>query len=108
MNTAARLVGMGRFNADGRNDPVFHTSSSGALVTWLLDGGAAPQSVPLQNIPATWSVAGVGDFNGDKRADLVFRQPTHRITVRLMNGTASGALANLGMIAPRWTIVPVR
>jgi glucose/arabinose dehydrogenase len=107
-NTAAQVVGMGRFNTDGRGDLVFHTLSSGAFSTWLLNGISPPLSVPLQSTTATWTVAGVGDFNGDKRADLVFRQPTNQITVRLMNGTASGASATIGTINSTWTIVPIR
>ena len=108
VSTAAQVVGMGRFNTDGRGDLVFHTLSSGALSTWLLNGVAVPQRVPLQSTTATWTVAGVGDFNGDKRADLVFRQPTNLITVRLMNGTVSGASANIGTVNAAWIIVPIR
>jgi glucose/arabinose dehydrogenase len=107
-NIAAQGVGMGRFNADGRGDLVFHAPSSGALATWLLNGISPPLGVPLQSTTATWTVAGVGDFNGDKSADLVFRQPTNQITVRLMNGTVSGASANIGAINAAWTIVPIR
>ena len=107
-NIAAQVVGMGRFNADGRGDLVFHTLSSGALSTWLLNGIAAPQRVPLQSISATWRVGSIGDFNGDKRADLVFRQPTNQLTVRLMNGTVSGASATIGTISSTWAIVPIR
>ena len=107
-NIAAQVVGMGRFNADGRGDLVFHAPSSGALATWLLNGISPPLRVPLQNTTATWTVAGVGDFNGDKRADLIFRQPTNQMTVRLMNGTVSGASANIGTINAAWTIVPIR
>ncbi len=107
-NIAAQVVGMGRFNADGRGDLVFHAPSSGALATWLLNGISPPLSVPLQSTTATWTVAGVGDFNGDKRADLVFRQPTNQITVRLMNGTVSGASANIGTANAAWTVVPIR
>jgi hypothetical protein len=99
---------MGRFNTDGRGDLVFHTPSSGALATWLLNGIAAPQNVALQSIPATWGVVGVGDFNGDKRADLVFRQPNQQITMRLMNGAISGTPVNIGAVDPTWSIVKVR
>ena len=107
-NIAAQVGGIGRFNADGRGDLVLHTPSSGTLSTWLLNGIAVPPRVPLQSIPTTWRVAGIGDFNGDKRADVVFRQPTNQLTVRLMNGTVSGASAVIGRINPAWTIVPIR
>jgi len=74
----------------------------------LLNGIATPQKMPLQSILATWRVASIGDFNGDKRADFVFRQPTNQLTVRLMNGTVSRASAIIGTMNPTWTIVPTR
>jgi len=107
-NPAAQVVGVGRFTPDGRADLVFHLPASGALTAWLLNGVAPSQNVPLQNIVTTWRVARVGDVNGDKRADLIFRQPTNQLTVRLMNGTASGASNTIGTVNAAWAIVPIR
>jgi hypothetical protein len=44
-----------------------------------------------------WSVAHVGDLNGDGKADLVFRHTDGRAHARLMNGTA---ILNAGDILP--------
>ena len=107
-NLAAQVAGMGRVNVDGREDLILHTPSLGALVTWFLRGVTAPWKAPLQSILPTWSIADFGDFDGDRRVDFAFRQPTHHIAVRLRNGTVPGASIIIGKADPAWAIVPAR
>jgi hypothetical protein len=46
--------------------------TSGDLAVWLMSGTAVLSSGALGKVPtATWTVAGIGDFNGDGISDIV-------------------------------------
>lgn len=69
------VAGVGDFNGDGRSD-ILWRNASGALFNFL----GTPQGGVLNNgdnswqmVDNSWQVAGVGDFNGDRRADILFR-----------------------------------
>jgi len=73
------IVGTGDFDGDGKGDLLWRTNS-GALAVWEMDGtqiksadylrmGSSAISAP----GADWHVADVADFNGDGRADILWR-----------------------------------
>ena len=70
---------------------------------WLNANSATQQAMP--NVAVAWKVEGSGDFNGDGRADLVWRKITGENTIWLSanpNNTLS-----LATVADRaWDIVP--
>jgi hypothetical protein len=47
---------------------------------------------------------GVGDFNGDAKADLLWRHTSGAVAIWLMNGTAVAGSAVLGTVTTDWTI----
>ena len=78
------------FNGDGRSD-ILWRNDTGTLTDWLgtASGGFGDNAANAFNsISADWRVAGVGDFNGDHRDDILWRNMDGRITDWL--GTASG------------------
>jgi len=84
------VVGTGDFNGDGRDD-ILWRNDNGLLVNWLAvaNGGFADNSgASLNGVPTNWHVAGTGDFNGDGRADIMWRNDNGLATDWL--GTASG------------------
>ena len=82
------------FNGDGRSD-VLWRNDDGRVTNWLgtANGGYAPNSAnALLGVSADWQIAQTGDFNGDGRDDILWRNLDGRITNWL--GTATGGFAD--------------
>ena len=102
---------VGDFNGDGRDD-VLWREANGLTIDWLgeADGGFADNYVDsIVNIPTNWQIEGVGDFNGDGRDDILWRNENGLVVKRsdtghLSNwlGTATGGLANNDGNAADW------
>ena len=86
------IAGIGDFNGDGRSDMLWR-NAGGALMDWTMDGPqiASAQEVTLQGhaaMPdASWSVAAIGDFNGDGHSEILWRDTNGT----LMEWTLRGA-----------------
>jgi probable HAF family extracellular repeat protein len=67
------------FNGDGKPDILLRHSTEGLLAVWFMDGvnmtGAALLN-PSNIDDPDWQVAGVADFNGDLKPDLLWRHAT--------------------------------
>src|ERR1700723_2294972 len=86
-------AGIGHFNGDGMTDMLL-SNTNGAFVDWTMNGAtiAAAQALTYQGnpvgLPSSWSVAGVGDFNGDRMADILLRDTNGTFVDWTMNGSA--------------------
>jgi hypothetical protein len=72
-----QVAGVGDFNGDGRAD-ILWRNTDGTITNWLgqADGGFTDNSaVASQPVSTDLQIAGVGDFNGDGRADVLFQFP---------------------------------
>ena len=70
------------FNGDGRSD-ILLRQVDGTLTDWLANanGTFTANSVnALYGVPVSWQVAGTGDFNGDGRVDVLWRNVDGTIT----------------------------
>ena len=64
------------FNADGSTD-FLRQNSSGDLANWFVNGSAQISSSPYLPAPSSdWSLIATADFNGDARADYLWRNST--------------------------------
>jgi FG-GAP-like repeat len=71
------------FNGDGKSD-ILWRSTDGSVITWQMNGAtvtsenslltATPGSLTTAN--PDWKIAGTGDFNGDRKSDLLRQNST--------------------------------
>jgi hypothetical protein len=85
------LVGAGDFSGNGATTLVLQSRTTNQIAFWYTTG-ANNATIPGGNFlnttpPAGWKVAGVGDFNGDGKSDLVLQnQTTNQVAIWFMNG----------------------
>jgi hypothetical protein len=111
-----RIVGTADFNGDAKTDILWRDQAgTGKVAIWYMDGTTKTSAVltdPPSAPPLDWRIVGTGDFNGDGRPDILWRDQakTGQIAVWLMNGrTRAGAvLTNPGSFPLlNWEIVGV-
>jgi chitodextrinase len=89
VKTPGRRVIRSDFNGDGKSDILWHNSATGSNSIWLMNGatisGGAANFATVADL--NWSIAGVGDFDGDGKSDILWRNgATGEISIWLMNG----------------------
>jgi hypothetical protein len=108
-DTAWKISGIGDLNGDGSRDFVWQ-HDDGSLAAWLLRGNQVTSAsyLSVNRMPdSTWKIRGVGDTNGDGRADLIWQNADGRLAVWMMNGTqvvSTSMLSIPSMSSPAWQI----
>ncbi|QSX77100.1 M28 family peptidase [Agrilutibacter solisilvae] len=71
----AAIAAVGDFGASGSADIVLRNTSDNSveILTDLMKGEANQRSLPEGIVPADWEIVAVGDFDGDRRDDLFWR-----------------------------------
>ncbi len=103
--TSWQVVGTGDFNGDGRDDLLWRNGSTGQITDWLAQANGSfvgNDANALGTIGTSWQVAGTGDFNGDGRSDILWRDNTGAVTNSL--GQSNGGFASNA--ANFWTTIP--
>jgi FG-GAP-like repeat len=70
------VEGTGDFNGDGNSDVLWRQDGSGQTYIWEMNGLQIQGEGGVAHAAVTndWHVEGVGDFNGDGRSDVLWRQ----------------------------------
>ena len=71
---------------------------------WFMDGPGVKSHTQVVVIPLSWSIAGVGDFNGDGRADILWREKGGDVGVWLMNGGLVLSAVDVANVWTGWSI----
>jgi FG-GAP-like repeat len=112
VSTAWTIVGVGDFDFDNRTD-ILWRHSNGTLAVWRIDGSGLLSPTPVKEaatlgtVPAEWKVAGLGDFDGDGRFDILWRHDAGGLALWLMDGTSVRQGIGLGTVAADWNIAGI-
>ncbi|PYX50222.1 MAG: hypothetical protein DMG76_35290 [Acidobacteria bacterium] len=107
-----QVVGVGDFDGDGKADILWRNSATGENYIYFMDGTAIKPTEGFIRTVAdqNWQVAGVGDFDGDGKADILWRNSaTGQNYLYPMNGLAiKGTEGYLRTVAdPHWQVAGV-
>ena len=116
------IVGVADMNGDEKADIVWYNSSTGETQVWYMDGHRLVERGTVLGLDGNpvfigppFSIVGVGDMNGDEKADIVwYNSSTGETQVWYMNGhrlvergTVLGLDGNPVFIGPPFSIVGV-
>lgn len=85
--TSWRVAGAANLQAGDRAAELLWRQDSGAVGLWSVDGAqlaryaAVSQGDGLANPGTSWAIAGTGDFNGDRQADILWRRDTGEVGI---------------------------
>jgi hypothetical protein len=103
-----QIVGRGDFNGDGRSDILWRNSATGENYIYFMDGTTIKPSEGYIRTVAdqNWQVAGIGDFNGDGKDDILWRNSdTGENYIYFMDGLTIATEGYLRTVAdPMWQI----
>lgn len=105
--TSWSIVGCADFNGDGKADLLWRDTTGGTVAIWFLNGTTVSSSASLGAVSTvTWPATSMatGDFNGDGRADILWRSNGGALAIWLLNGAAISASGNLGTVPTNWTV----
>jgi FG-GAP-like repeat len=92
---------------DGKPDLVFKNASSGLIVVWIMNGVTirTQEWISPNHVGPEWSIASIGDINGDSRLDIILQNSSHGWTVAWpLRGTSLIGQLWLGpqVADPKW------
>tara|TARA_B100000745_G_C20149821_1_gene394266 strand:+ start:540 stop:3158 length:2619 start_codon:yes stop_codon:yes gene_type:complete len=103
------LIGRGDFNGDGKSDLLWRNESTGENNIQLMDGHEVTSSNTVNYVPVDqgWSIVSIGDYNGDGKDDILFRNANSgELWQYQMNGASIAAIKKVATInSSNWRIV---
>ncbi len=70
-----------------------------------MNGTTTKSQVAIGSVDTAWQVVGVADFDGDSKADIVWRKSDGTVAMWLMNGATPATQAVVGTVDTAWQVV---
>jgi hypothetical protein len=101
-----RLVGSGDFAAGGLAGLAWQDGDGAAF--WTSNGSTLTQVVSAGHMGAAWTPQGVGDFDGNGSADLLWTNNSGQVAIWEMNGpNLQGCGVSAGQMGAEWHIAGI-
>ncbi len=104
-----QVAGVADFNGDGKPDILWRNASTGVNAIWLMNGSAVASGANFSTVLAStgWAIAEVADFDGDGKADILWRNvSTGANVIWLMNGAAIANAVTTATASLDWSVEP--
>ncbi|MEP7208124.1 MAG: FG-GAP-like repeat-containing protein [Casimicrobiaceae bacterium] len=100
--TSYTVVGVADINGDCKADVFWREAASGTNASWLMDGATVSLLTFYVTVPpaAGWTPVGLADFNGDGKADLLWRNANGTNLIWFLNGATLVGSASPPFLAP--------
>jgi hypothetical protein len=102
------IAGTGDYDGDSKSDILWY-DTSGNVAIWQMNGTTILNQATsfVANVPAgNWSIVGTGDFNGDGKSDILWRDTGGNVAIWEMNGTTilNQATSFVANVSGNWAI----
>jgi hypothetical protein len=77
---------------------------SGNTMLWFMNGAQVTSTAALGVVPATWSAAATGDYDGDGASDILWRDGSGNTAIWFMNGATIVSGVSIGNIPISFTV----
>jgi hypothetical protein len=109
-NSGWQIVGTGEFNGDGKTDILWDNTNTGSVGLWEMNGSQVLAMQVVYVVPSSsgWQITGVGDFNSDGKADILWHNTINgQVGTWEMNGFQIADWGVVGVVDPSssWHIV---
>ena len=110
--TSWTIEQIGDFNGDGKAD-ILWRNANGDVELYLSNAGAGFTGfnhLDIGVIPTSWSIQQVGDFNGDGKADILWRNSNGDVDIYFSNpgaGFTGFTSVDIGALGSSWTLQQV-
>jgi hypothetical protein len=99
------------FNGDAKSD-ILWRHSGGDVAMWFMNGTSLVSGPNIGNVNTGWQIAGTtnlvrstGDFNGDGKADILWRHSGGDVAIWLMDGPTLISGPDIANVDTSWQIV---
>jgi Ca2+-binding RTX toxin-like protein len=106
-----KAAGTGDFNGDGKSDILWRNndgSTDGSIAVWAMNGATVTSSnlTSTPKLNNSWTTAGTGDYNGDGKSDILWRNANGAIAVWTMDGATvtSSSLTSTSSLDSSWKV----